>query len=171
MSTHITQIKKQHSRTIETLCLSSVVAIFLPTMIHITLNFVNQPLILFAYLPSPYVFLHNILSFKKEGTFLVVQWLRIHFPVQGMMWIQSLIRKQVPCAAGQAHALQLLSLCTLDAQGCTGNGEGNGNPLQCSCLENPRDRGAWWAAVYGVAQSQTRLKRLSSSSRIYFRIR
>ena len=45
---------------------------------------------------------------------------------------------------------------------CTG--EGNGNPLQCSCLENPRDGGAWWAAVYGVAQSQTRLKRLSSSS-------
>ena len=43
-------------------------------------------------------------------------------------------------------------------------GEGNGNPLQCSCLENPRDRGAWWAAVYGVAQSGTRLKRLSSSS-------
>ena len=43
-------------------------------------------------------------------------------------------------------------------------GEGNGNPLQCSCMENPRDGGAWWAAVYGVAQSQTRLKRLSSSS-------
>ena len=43
-------------------------------------------------------------------------------------------------------------------------GEGNGNPLQCSCLENPRDRGAWWAAVYGVAQSWTRLERLSSSS-------
>ena len=42
--------------------------------------------------------------------------------------------------------------------------EGNGNPLQYSCLENPRDRGAWWAAVYGVTQSQTRLKRLSSSS-------
>ena len=43
-------------------------------------------------------------------------------------------------------------------------GEGNGNPLQCSCLEHPRDWGAWWAAVYGVAQSRTRLKRLSSSS-------
>ena len=43
-------------------------------------------------------------------------------------------------------------------------GEGNGNPLQGSCLENPRDAGAWWAAVYGVAQSRTRLKRLSSSS-------
>ena len=42
-------------------------------------------------------------------------------------------------------------------------GEGNGNPLHCSCLENLRDRGAWWAAVYGVAQSQTWLKRLSSS--------
>ena len=43
-------------------------------------------------------------------------------------------------------------------------GEGNGNPLQCSCLENPRDGGAWWAAVCGVAQSRTRLKWLSSSS-------
>ena len=43
-------------------------------------------------------------------------------------------------------------------------GEGNGNPLQCSCLENPRDGGAWWAAVYGVAQSWTWLKRLSNSS-------
>ena len=43
-------------------------------------------------------------------------------------------------------------------------GEGNGTPLQCSCLENPRDGGAWWAAVYGVAQGWTRLKRLSSSS-------
>ena len=41
-------------------------------------------------------------------------------------------------------------------------GEGNGNPLQCSCLENPRDGGAWWAAVYGVAQSRTRLKCSSS---------
>ena len=45
-------------------------------------------------------------------------------------------------------------------------GEGNGNPLQCSCLENPRDWGAWWAAVCGVAQSRTRLKWLSSSSRM-----
>ena len=43
-------------------------------------------------------------------------------------------------------------------------GEGNGNPLQCSCLENPRDGGAWWAAVYGIAQSRTRLNRLSSNN-------
>ena len=42
-------------------------------------------------------------------------------------------------------------------------GEGNGNPLQCSCLENPRDGGAWWAAVYGVAQGRTGLKRLGRS--------
>ena len=45
---------------------------------------------------------------------------------------------------------------------CTG--EGNGNPLQCSCLENPRDGGAWWAAIYGVAQSRTQMMRFSSSS-------
>ena len=44
--------------------------------------------------------------------------------------------------------------------------EGNGNPLQCSCLENPRDGGAWWAAVCGVTQSRTRLKWLSSSSMV-----
>ena len=47
-------------------------------------------------------------------------------------------------------------------------GEGNGNPLQCSYLENPRDGGAWWAAIYVVAQSWTRLKWLSSSSRVYW---
>ena len=48
---------------------------------------------------------------------------------------------------------------------CTG--EGNGNPLQCSCLENPRDGGAWWAAISGVAQSWTRLKQLSSKVMIW----
>ena len=48
-------------------------------------------------------------------------------------------------------------------------GEGNGNPLQCSCLENPRDGGAWWAAIYGVAQSQSQLKWLCSSSSILVR--
>ena len=47
-------------------------------------------------------------------------------------------------------------------------GEGNGSPLQCSCLENPRDGGAWWAAIHGVTQSRTRLKWLSSSSRAVF---
>ena len=46
-------------------------------------------------------------------------------------------------------------------------GEGNGNPLQCSYVENPRDGGAWWSAIYGVSQSWTLLKRLSSSSKCY----
>ena len=50
-------------------------------------------------------------------------------------------------------------------------GEGNGNPLQCSCLENPRDGGAWWAAVYGISQSRTWLKWLSSSSCKYNKIK
>ena len=49
-------------------------------------------------------------------------------------------------------------------------GGGHGNPLQYSCLENPRDRGAWWAAVYGMAQSRTRLKWLSSSSSMLLRL-
>ena len=48
---------------------------------------------------------------------------------------------------------------------CTG--ERNGNPLQCSCLENPRDGGAWWAAVYGVTQSQTRLSDFTSTSHFH----
>ena len=50
-----------------------------------------------------------------------------------------------------------------------GCGEGNGNPLQYSCLENPMGGGAWWAAVYGVAQSWTQLKRLGSSSSSMYR--
>ena len=57
---------------------------------------------------------------------------------------------------------------------CTGrdiwDGKGNGSPLQCSCLENPRDGDTWWAAVYGVAQSRTQLKRLSSSSRAIWEV-
>ena len=65
---------------------------------------------------------------------------------------------------------QLIRLCLEETNtfwtnllhSCTG--EGNGNPLQCSYLENPRDGGAWWASVYGVAQSRTQLKQLSSSS-------
>ena len=47
------------------------------------------------------------------------------------------------------------------------HGGGNGNQLQCSCLENPRDQGAWWAAIYGVAQSQTRLSNLAAGSAEY----
>ena len=64
--------------------------------------------------------------------------------------------KRIPCLALTERLHFHFSLSSI--------GEGNGNPLQCSCLENPRDGGAWWASVYGVAQSRTRLKRVSSSS-------
>ena len=99
------------------------------------------------------------------------------------------IRRHAPAAQVLAESLGVTMVWSLGTQGCLcfsnclliifqllkntayqikvskePNGEGNGNPLQCSCLENPRDRGAWWAAVYGVAQSRTRLKRLSSGS-------
>ena len=60
------------------------------------------------------------------------------------------------------HLPEVLICISLVSLSCIGGG--NGNPLQCSCLENPKDDGAWWAAVYGVAQSRTRLKQLSSSS-------
>ena len=63
--------------------------------------------------------------------------------------------------AAKVYSIKLSSILICSA---TLLGEGDGNPLQYSCLENPRDGGAWWAAVYGVAQSRTRLKRLSSSS-------
>ena len=101
------------------------------------------------------------------GTSLVVQWLRILLPMLAI-WVRSLVRRtKIPQASGE------LSLWAATKTQCSQKekkkkklcflwlssiGEGNGNPLQCSCLENPRDRGAWWAAVYGVTQSRTRLK-------------
>jgi len=63
-----------------------------------------------------------------------------------------------------SETLYILQCCKDVSISLSCIGEGNGNPLQCSCLENPRDGGAWWAAVYGVTQSRTRLNRLSSSS-------
>ena len=75
----------------------------------------------------------------------------------GKSWTEELGRLQSmgSCRVGHnwATSLSLFTSCI---------GEGNGNPLQCSCLENPRDGEAWWAAVYGVSQSRTRQKRLSS---------
>ena len=62
-------------------------------------------------------------------------------------------------------ALDLINLQVLFYLLSTHHGEGRANPLQYSCLDNPRDGGAWWAAVYGAAQSRTRLKQLSSSSK------
>ena len=68
-------------------------------------------------------------------------------------WLQSMGSWRV--GDDWVTSLSLLTLCI---------GEGNGTPLQCSCLENPKDGRAWWAAIYGVSQSRTRLKRLSSSN-------
>ena len=77
--------------------------------------------------------------------------------VQTLAWYKSLL-------SGSSLLFYLVSLRPFPSISAPLVGEGNGNPLQCSCLENPRDGGAWWAAVSGVAQSRTQLKRLSSSS-------
>ena len=83
----------------------------------------------------------------------------------------SILAWRIP-GTGELHGLQSKGLVRVGHDQVTSYfhfplsciGEGNGNPLRRSCLENPRDGGAWWAAVYGVAQSQTQLKQLSSSS-------
>ena len=59
---------------------------------------------------------------------------------------------------GRLQSIGLLRVGHDRATSLSHTGEGNGNPLQCSCLENPRDGGAWWAAIYGVTQGQTQLK-------------
>ena len=69
--------------------------------------------------------------------------------------------KRVSCKASGANCLVPSAQKSCVYVTLQSFGEGNGNPLQCSCLENPRDGGAWWAAVYGVGQSRTRLKWLS----------
>ena len=69
-----------------------------------------------------------------------------------------------PMEPGRLQSMELLRVGHDCATSLSCIGEGNGNPLQCSCLENHRDGGASWAAIYGVAQSWTRLKRLSSGS-------
>ena len=72
--------------------------------------------------------------------------------------LQALVGKNLPANVGDKRDVGSISGLGRSPRG------GHGNPLQCSCLENPMDRGAWWAAVYGVAQSRTRLEQLSSSS-------
>ena len=78
-------------------------------------------------------------------------------PMDGGAWWTSVhgVSKSQTGLSGMTFTFHFSLSCT---------GEGNGNPLQCSCLENPRDSGAWWAAVYGITQSWTQLKWLSSSS-------
>ena len=75
-----------------------------------------------------------------------------------ILWTEELSRLQSMGSLRVGHYWVTLLSCI---------GEGNGNPLPCSCLENPRDGGAWWAATYGVTQSRVWLKRLSSSSSLF----
>ena len=87
---------------------------------------------------------------KNEFELLLVSWMKL----------QPIIQREVSQKESNKYHI-LTHICI---------GEGNGSPLQYSCLENPRDGGAWWAAVYGVAQSRTRLKRLSSSRKLLYNI-
>ena len=84
--------------------------------------------------------------------------------VPSLFFLFHLLRSLLQEPQLSLHSPSALHVCHLFPLWTPLHSEGNGNPLQCSCLENPRDGGAWWAAVYGVAQSRTRLKRLSSSS-------
>ena len=86
-----------------------------------------------------------------EGNGTPLQYSCLENPMDGGAWCTAMGLEESDTAE-RLHFHFLLSCI----------GEGNGNPLQCSCLENPRDGGALWAAVYGVAQTRTRLKRLSN---------
>ena len=99
------------------------------------------------------VLLENILPpWHESGWWGTSFCLFFHFCTKVKMWY-------LKCGSHSA----ITSYWSSESQSCDITGEGNGNPLQYSCLENPRDQGAWWAAVYGVAQSRTWLKLLSSS--------
>ena len=119
----------------------------------------------FTGLPEPsYSAFDSFLSLRKEFLifliFLIWQWPPTPVLLPGNSHRQRSLVGCSPWGLEESDTTEQLHFHF--SLSCTG--EGNGNPLQCSCLENPRDGEAWWAAVYGVAQSRTRLKRLSSSS-------
>ena len=124
------------------------------------------------------MFFWNSLAFSMIQQMLAI-WFLVPLPFWRRQWHPTPV-----LLPGKSHSWRSLVGCS--PWGCwgldnterlhfhfslSGIGEGNGNPLQCSCLENPRDGGAWWAAIYGVTQSRTRLKwqhqqqQLSLSSR------
>ena len=106
----------------------------------------------------------SLIALYPEWSFIVQIWVAQWHPTPVLLFGKSHGRRSlVGCSPwGREESDTTKQLNFHFSLSCTG--EGNGNPLQCSCLENPRDGGAWWAAVYGVAQSRTRLKQLSSSS-------
>ena len=120
--------------------------------------------------PPDKTMLKNIVT--VEGDLICILWLSF---TMGLPWRRQWLPTPV-LLPGKPHGRRSLVGCS--PWGCWGSdtaewlhfhfllsciGEGNGNPLQCSCLENPRDGGAWWAAIYGVSRSRTQLKWLSSS--------
>ena len=108
----------------------------------------------FEYLSQARGISSQVINAGEEGVILQKDHTGCRTETRPVMITEHLIGSESQSWFLRLHFLFLLP--------CTG--EGNSNPLQCSCLENPRDGGAWWAAVYGVAQSWTQLKRLSSSS-------
>ena len=105
-----------------------------------------------AGLPGPYVTIGKLFSLR--------QWQPTPVLLPGKSHGQRSLEGCTPGGRKESDTTERLHFHF--SLSCTG--KGNGNPLQCSCLENPRDGGAWWAAVCGVAQSRTQLKRLNSSS-------
>ena len=110
---------------------------------------------------------------KTSWVFVTLSFLRMHSEKAMAQWHPTPVlllgkshgwRSLVGCSSwGRKESDMTERLHFHFSLSCTG--ERNGNPLQCSCLENPRDGGAWWVAFYVVAQSRTQLKRLSSSSK------
>ena len=134
--------------------------------------------------PSAQVYgLTRIQGYMDLGGFSSLSWVDMWRGFQDLLWLSRRRQWQATpvLLPRKSHGWRSLVSCSprgryeLDATGwlhfhfsLSRNGEGNGNPLQCSCLENPRDSRAGWAAVYGVAQSRTRMKWLSSSMAISF---
>ena len=114
--------------------------------------------------------IHFIISILFKSVFYVMSWMAIKAMPEEILWGRYFFlfvccyqRSLVHCSPWGCEESDTTEWLHFHSWlSCVG--EGNGNPLQCSCLENPRDGGAWWAAVYGVAQGWTRLKWLSSSS-------
>ena len=124
------------------------------------------------YLPITYVNVNITVSKQKTGNGHVnnqtdkIQWYNAYYRLKAekaMAPHSSTLAWKIPWTE-EPGGLQSMGSRRVGHDWATSlsrTGEGNGNPLQCSCLENPRDGGAWWAAVYGVAKSWTRLKWLS----------
>ena len=117
-----------------------------------------------------YLFTQNLKLPLKIGACLMFLWQKAMAPLSVLLpgkfhWRRSLVGGS-PWGRTESNTTERLHFHFLLS--CIG--EGNGNPLQCSCLENPRDGEAWWAAVYGVAQSRTQLKWLSSRrvTKVYY---